>query len=60
MNPGVDLLPGDQFVENGQDLFAVHVGALDFGSHGQFIPVTPHQFVQKLLWDVDIPTQSFR
>ncbi len=50
---------GDQFIENGQDLFAVNVGAVELYLHLLLIAVAGQELVDELLGNVDIPAERF-
>jgi len=58
VNVGFDALARDQFVENGQYLLAVVVGALQPGLDGEFIAMALEKLVEELAGDVDIAAEG--
>src|SRR5579862_4217673 len=59
VNTSVNLFPGNQLVENGQDLLPVKIRPLDLAAHGQFVAMAAHQLLHQLSGDVDITAQHF-
>lgn len=58
MNVGFYAFARDEFVEDGQHLLAVLVGALQPGLHSNLIAVPPEELVEQLARDVDIAAES--
>lgn len=58
MDVSFDALARDQFVENGQHLLAVLIGALEPGLHANLIAVPPQELVEQLARDVDIAAEG--